>query len=69
LRVFRRRHSSSHTQVLAKVGERLGDVQVPPPGAAAAAAAAVGAQAPSAAPSAAAAANIPEIDNLFDAAK
>ena len=53
-------------QVLAKLGERLGDVQVqvPPPGAAAAAAAAGGggAQRPPAA-------DVPEIDNLFDAAK
>jgi hypothetical protein len=53
-------------QVLAKLGERLGDVQVqvPPPGAAAAAAAAAagGAQRPPAA-------DVPEIDNLFDAAK
>lgn len=47
-------------QVLAKIGERLGDVQVqvPPPGAAAAAA---GARPP--------AADVPEIDNLIDAAK
>lgn len=49
-------------QVLAKIGERLGDVQVqvPPPGAAAAA--------PGAAPRPPAA-DVPEIDNLFDAAK
>ncbi len=51
-------------QVLAKLGERLGDVQVqvPPPGAAPAAAAAAGAQRPPMA-------DVPEIDNLFDAAK
>lgn len=50
-------------QVLAKIGERLGDVQVqvPPPGAAAAAAAASAGRPP--------AADVPEIDNLIDAAK
>jgi len=48
--------------MLAKIGERLGDVQVqvPPPGAAAAAAG--GAPRPPAAA-------VPDIDNLFDAAK
>lgn len=51
--------------MLAKIGEHLGDVQVqvPPPGAApAAAAAAAGAVRPLGA-------DVPEIDNLFDAAK
>ncbi|KAF6244135.1 hypothetical protein COO60DRAFT_1650840 [Scenedesmus sp. NREL 46B-D3] len=51
-------------RVLAKLGSRLGDVQVPTPGAGAAA----GAAAAAAPPPAAAAAGV-EIDNLFDAAK
>jgi hypothetical protein len=54
-------------QVLAKIGERLGDVQVqvPPPGAAAAAAGAAAA----ASAGRPAAADVPDIDNLIDAAK
>lgn len=44
-------------KVLAKIGERVGDVEVqPPPAAAAAAPSSLGA-------------NVPEIDNLFDAAR
>lgn len=54
-------------KVLEKIGERLGDVQVqvPPPGAAAAAAGAAAA----ASAGRPAAADVPDIDNLIDAAK
>jgi hypothetical protein len=53
--------------MLAKVGERLGDVQVaaPPPGTGAAA----GGAAAAAAAAGGGAPGVPEIDNIFDAAK